>query len=130
MDQKPLVIEETDAGAELVTRFESCMPVQAAFWLRPADENDWNLYIASDQINENAYDLGYGEILRLAQEMRDPNLDPFRVRRIPATSPLAEAARKFNPRFPGKMATRFQDEEFGGSNVNGVYVYPIPIRVS
>jgi len=92
MDQKPLVIEEIDAGAELAARFEKFMAVQTAFWLRPWDDSDWTLHIASDEIDEKTYDLGYGEILRLAQEMKDPNLDRFRVRLIPTSSPLAQAA--------------------------------------
>lgn len=130
MDQKPLVIEETDAGAELVARFEVYMPVQTSFWLRSRDDSDWTLYIASHKIDETTYDLGYGEILRLTQEMKNPNLDPFRVRLIPTNSPLAEAAWGINQRFPGKMATRFQGEEFGGNHADGVYVYPAPVKGS
>lgn len=130
MDQSPLVIEEIDAGTELVEKFGAYMPVKAAFWLKAADEDVWTLYIASDNINERTYDLGYGEVLRLAQEIRNPNLDPFRVRLIPGDDRQAIAAQDLNNRYPGRMGTRFQGKKFGEMFVDGVYVYPHPIKIS
>jgi len=130
MDHSPLVIEEIDVGAELVEKFDRYMPVMAAFWLKAVDEDYWTLYIASDRINEKSFDLGYSEILRLAQEMQNPNLDPFRVTLIPADDPRAVSAQDINRRYPGRIATRFQDKQFGEVSVDGVYVYRTPIRVS
>ena len=95
MDQDSLVIEETDAGAELVRRFHSYMPVEAAFWIRPVDDGRWTLCIVSKEIDEKTYDLGYGEVLRLVQEMKTPYIDPFQVRLLRGDDPLALAAWRF-----------------------------------
>jgi hypothetical protein len=43
VDKNALVIEEIDAGAELIRRFQEFMPVEAAFWLNPSEEGGWAL---------------------------------------------------------------------------------------
>ena len=133
MDQDSLVIEETDAGAELVRRFHSYMPVEAAFWIRPVDDGRWTLCIVSKEIDEKTYDLGYGEVLRLVQEMKETKrayIDPFQVRLLPSDDPLALAALEIHRRYPGNMATRFGGREFGAIAVEGAYIYPASLVAS
>jgi hypothetical protein len=127
MDQGTLVIEETDAGAEIVRRFNSYMPVEAAFWIKSVDDGRWTLYIASNKIDEKTFDLGYGEVLRLAQEMKNPYIDPFKVQLVPADDPLAQAALDIHRRYPGNRATRFGGKAFGGMPVEGAYIYPASV---
>jgi len=124
MDQGSLVIEETEAGAELARRFHSYMPVEVAFWIKPVDDGRWMLCIVSKKIDERTYDLGYGEVLRLAQAMKNPYIDPFHVRLLRADDPLALAALEIQQRYPGNMATRFGGKEFDGIAVDGAYIYP------
>ena len=66
MDQGPLVVEETAAGAEFVRRRDQHFPVKVAFWLKDSEEGHWLLYISSDQINDKTLDSAYGEVLRIA----------------------------------------------------------------
>jgi hypothetical protein len=127
MDRESLVIEEADAGSELVRRFHSSMPVEAAFWIKSVDDGRWTLYIASNRIDEKTFDHGYGEVLRLAQEMNNPYIDPFQVKLVRADDPLALAAREIHRRYPGNLATRFGGKEFGGMAVEGVYIYPASV---
>jgi len=124
MDQGPLVIEETDAGADLVRRLNSSFPIQAAFWVKDSDEGQWYLYIASDQIDDTNLRQAYGEVMRLAGQMATPYLDPFQVKLVSASDPLAQAAIDIHRRFPGTTATRFGGRNFGGMGVDGAYIYP------
>lgn len=124
MDQESLVVEETDAGAELVRRLDKYVPVKVAYWVKLSEEGQWYLYIASEQINDQNLDMHYGEVLRLADEMASAYLDPFRVKLIPTSDPLAQAALDVHRRYPGPMATRFGGKDFGGLAVDGVYIYP------
>ncbi len=124
MDQGPLVKEEIDAGEELARQFNEYLPVKAAFWLKPSDGPYRYLHIASEGINDQNLDVGYGEVLRLANRMRSPYMNPFRVKLLSADNPLARAAAEINERFPGNIATRFEGESFGGIGVEDVYVYP------
>ncbi len=124
MDQGPLVIEQIDAGRRFLAEFQKYLPVRAAFWLREAGAENWDLYIASDQITDDNFDLAYGEVLRIASAARDPWLDPFQVKLIGSADPLAQAAEEVRRRYPGPIATHFNGKTFGGLEVDGVYLYP------
>ncbi len=130
MDQVPLVIEEKDAGAELVRRFHETMPVKAAFWLQTEASSQWYLYIASEAIDDTTLDRGYREVSQLTRSMPTPYLDPFHVKLIGADHPLARAALDIHRRYPGSSATNFDGMSFGGIGVEGVYIYPSTITES
>jgi hypothetical protein len=133
MDQETLVIEDTDAGAELVRGFHAFMPVEAAFWIRTVEDGRWMLCIKSKEIDEKTYDLGYGEVLRLIQEMKENKslyINPFQVRLLRGDDPLALAALEFQRRYPGIKATRFGGKQFGAIAVEGVYIYPASLAAS
>lgn len=118
--------EEIDAGAELTREFDKYRSVKAAFWLKTSDEEQRYLYIASDQINDTNLGVAYGEMLRVANQMQSPYLDPFRVKLICGDDPLAQAAVDIHERFPSPRASRFGGTSFGGLSVDDVYVYPYP----
>jgi hypothetical protein len=100
-----------------------------AFWLKEGEEGEWSLYVASDQITDDNFDVAYGEVLRIAGQLRDPPFDPFQVKLVGADDPLAKAALDINRRYPGPVATRFHGKVFGGLPVEEVYIYPSPIPV-
>jgi hypothetical protein len=129
MDQGPLVIDKIDAGARFLGEFQKYMPVQAAFWLKESDEKEWWLYVASDKITDDNFDVVYGEVFRIAGELRDPLFDPFEVKLLGADDPLAKAALDIHRRFPARMATRFHGKMFGGLLVEEGYIYPSLIPV-
>ena len=129
MDQNPLVIDQTDAGTRFLAEFQKYLPVRAAFWLKESGESGWSLYVASDHITDDNFDVAYGEVLRIAGEIRDPHFDPFQVKLIGLDDPLAKAALDIHRRYPGPVATRFHGKTFGGLPVEEVYIYPSPIPV-
>jgi hypothetical protein len=43
MDQRPLVIDQVDAGARFLGEFQKYAPVQTAFWLKDSDYGNWSL---------------------------------------------------------------------------------------
>jgi hypothetical protein len=129
MDQVPLVIDQIDAGTKFLNEFQKYCPIQVAFWLKETEEGDWSLYVASDQITEDNFDVAYGEVVRIAGQLRDPWFDPFQVKLIEATESLAQAALEIQRRFPGRMPTSFHGKTFGGLSVDEVYIYPSPVPV-
>jgi hypothetical protein len=124
MDQVPLVIEQIDVGTKFLGEFQKYLPIQAAFWLKETEEGDWSLYVVSDQITDDNFDVAYGEVLRIAGQLRDSWFDPFQVKLIGASDPLAQAALEIQRRFPGRMPIRLHGKTFGGVSVDEVYVYP------
>ncbi len=129
MDRGPLVSEETDAGAELVSEFDKFEPIEAAFWLKASDDPFRYLYIAPKR-TETDLRTAYREIVRLTSKMESPYLDPFRVKIVRADHPLVQAAVELNRRFPGRMATRVGGRSFGGISVDEVYVYPTTVAAA
>jgi hypothetical protein len=127
MDQGPLVSAMTDAGAELVRRLNKYFLVQTAFWLKDSEAGQWYLFIASDQIDDSNIDVAYGEVLRVANEIGSPYLDPFQVKPIAASDPLAQAALDIRRRYPGSTATRFGSKNFGGMSIEAAYIYPVSV---
>jgi hypothetical protein len=130
MDQAPLVTEEIEAGAELIRRLDKFLPVQAAFWVKNGEGGPWYLYIASDQVRGGDIDAAYREVLRLAWEMASPYLEALQVKLVPASHPMAQAALEINRRFPGRIPTRFGGSTFGGTGVDGVYIYPASVAAT
>jgi hypothetical protein len=130
MDQGPLVTEKTDAGARFLVEFQNQYPVLAAFWLKDSDYRNWNLYIASEQITDDNFDIAYGEVVRIAGEMQDPWFDMFQVKVIGADDRLAKAAVELQRRYPGRSPARLGSGTFGGVEVDEVYVYPSPLLVA
>ncbi len=124
MDSKSLVIEQTDAGQELVKKLRAYLQVEAAFWLNPAEDGGWQLYLASPEIDKNNFDLAYGEAIRAVRSMKTPYIDPFQIRIIRVCDPLAQAAIELNRKYPGNSATRFRGRTFGGTSVEEVFIYP------
>jgi hypothetical protein len=127
MGQAQLVKEEIDAGAELVREFDKYEPVRVAFWLKASDDAHRYLYLASDRIDDANITEAYGEVLRLASQIDSPYLDPFRVKLLNTSDPLAQAAAEINRRFPSRVATRFGGNSFGGVSTDDVYLYPSPL---
>ncbi len=56
--------------------------------------------------------------------MPDPYFDPFRVKLIETSDPLAQAALEIHRRYPGHKPIRYQDLMFGGTSVEELYLYP------
>ena len=129
MDQGPLVREQIDAGARFLGEFQKYAPVQVAFWLKESDNGEWNLYVASEHITDDNFELAYGEVLRIAGELRDPSFDPFQVKVIGADDSLAKAVLDIHRRYPGRAANRLHGKVYGGLPVEEVYIYPSPIPV-
>lgn len=129
MDQSPLVSEQIDAGARFLRAFGTYVPVQAAFWIKESEEGEWSLYVASDQITDDNFDVAYGEVVRLAGQLQDPWFDPFQVKLIGIHDSLAQAALDIRRRYPGRTPTHIHGKTLGGLGVEEVYVYPLPIPV-
>ena len=122
-------MDQIDAGQEFLEEFEKYAPSRAAFWLKADEDSGWYLYVASDQFSIQNLDAAYGEVLRLGTTIRNPNFDPFQINLITTDDPLAKEAIEINRRFPAKIPTRMRTAKFGGSSVEGLYIYPLGLRI-
>ena len=121
MDQGSLVKEQIDAGTRFLREFGRHIPIVVAFWLKDSENSRWALYIASDRVNDTNYDVAYGEIIRIAGEMKDPNFDPFQVRLLRMGDPMVKAALAAYERRPPKIPFRIRVANFGETGAEDVY---------
>jgi hypothetical protein len=125
-----MVMEERDAGFELVRAFSRYRPVDVAFWLKGADDDRRYLHIASGRVRDEALTEAYTEILRLTQTAELRGVDPFRVKLVNADDPLATAALDFQRRYTEHLMMQVNLGTFGGLNVDELCVYPKPDPVA
>lgn len=130
MDQGPLVNDQIEAGKDFIQRFENYAPVKAAFWLKHAEDGDWSLHVASDEINDTNFDVAYGEVLRVAAAMPEPRIDPFQVKLVVGNESLVRAMEDLQRRSQGRAVTQYYGRLFGDSDVGEVYLYPSRVTTS
>jgi hypothetical protein len=126
VDRAALVIDQLNAGAELVRRVNEEMPVDAAFWLALPDDVDWYLYVAFREAlagDVATFHSAFMLVDRFVTEMDSPYLDPFRIRVVGRDHFFARAAVEMLRKHPTRSVTRIAGP-FGGVYVDGGYLYP------
>jgi len=124
MDQDLLVIEQIDAGADFVRDFNDYVSVSVAWWVNPAESDNLFLYIASDNIDDSNIDVAYREVLRRLSGKRSHWLDPFQVKLVNSSDPIAREAMQIRDRYPAKIPTHYHGSSIGGMSIDGAYIYP------
>ena len=119
MDQGPLVKEQIEAGAKFLDEFHKYAPVCAAFWIKKNEDSPWELYVASEHINEKNTKLTYGEVLRISGMMTDPNFNPFRVTLLPADDPMVKTALDLYKLYPIGRMIKYDGWYFGKMSIEG-----------
>lgn len=124
MDQRILVTEEINAGSDLIQRLNATLPIQAAFWLNDAYEEQWYLYLASDQVTDGTIREGYGRVGDAYFQAPNVYLDLTQVKLVPIDNPLAKEALDTYERYPEYAPTFLRGGTFGGMSIKGGYLYP------
>jgi hypothetical protein len=126
MDQEPLVAIQIDAGQRLLTEFEKYAPVKSAVWLREPDGGRWYLNIVSTAVSPGSTRDAYGEVLKIVGGMKEPKLDPFRVRVIASEDPAAGWIEELS-RHTGTTPPPWREL---GVTAEDAYFYALPSTVS
>jgi hypothetical protein len=122
-----MVSEQIEAGARFLREFEKYAPVQSAFWLKDSEAGTWWLYVASDQITDDNFDLAYGEVVRITGVLRDPWFDVLQVKVLGQDHALAKAALELQQRYPSRTPIHLHGKTVGGVTLDEVHVYPSPL---
>jgi hypothetical protein len=131
MDQIPLVEEQIADGRRFLARLgEVGFPVTAAAWVRETERWRPHLYVVTPLEDEGSGDA-YVQLFALMRQMPQPfSLDPlFDVMALGRHEPLAEALLDLQRRHPGRSSFHFGGTQFGGVEVEDVYLYP-PVAVA
>lgn len=124
MGQESLVNEQIDAGETFLRDFNDYVSIAVAFWINPADSEDWLLYIASTEINDGNMRAAYGEVLRRIANNRNQWLDAFQIKLLNSSDPLAVEVIEIRNRYPLKIPTRYNGSSIAGLAIDDAYIYP------
>ena len=124
MGQESLVNEQIDAGENFLRDFNDYVSIAAAFWINPADSEDWFLYLASTEINDENIRAAYGEVLRRIGSNRKQWLDVFQIKLLNSSNPLAAEVVEIRNRYPLKIPARYNGSSIAGLAIDGAYIYP------
>jgi hypothetical protein len=128
VDQGSLVKEQIAAGNRFLREFDRYAPVVVAFWLKDSESGRWSLYVASNGVNDANYDIAFGEVIRIAGEMKDRDFDPFQVRLLQMGDPMVKAAIAAYSDRPPKIPFVIHVASFGGIAAEEVYFIQGPTR--
>lgn len=124
MGEEFLVSEQIDAGADFVRDFNEYVPVSVACWVIPAGSEHALLYIASDDIDDSNFDVAYGEVLRKLSGKKSQWLDPFQIKVVNTSDPIAQDAIEIRDRYPAALVTRYGGSSIGGMSIDHACIYP------
>lgn len=123
MGEEILVNDQIEAGADFVRDFNDLFAVSLAFWVVPAETDSRYLYIASDDIDDSNFDVAYREVVRRLRGRRNPWLDPFQVRLVNSTEPIAVDAMRIRDQHLAPLGVRYGGS-LGRMTIDAAYIYP------
>jgi hypothetical protein len=132
MDQVPLVADQIEGGRKLVELLaDSGFPVAAACWVKEDKESRWYLFLVSPLVDEHGPREAYRRLIPLLEKQQEPLLvDPFEVKLIGPSEPLAKGIADAQRRVGRKVTPRYQDV-LGDVYVEAAYLYlPIGVKAS
>jgi hypothetical protein len=128
MDQVTLVTERVDEGRKLLKRLaQAGVEITTACWLKTHDDGEWYLYIATPLTDEDPI-KAYRRVHLIIRDMPGPHwIDPFDVKLVSPTSPVAKTALEIRRRFPTKdvMHSVYRRPEESELGTEEAYVYPL-----
>jgi hypothetical protein len=128
MDQGPLVAMQLEDGQRLLDRLAAeGVEVTAAFWAKESEYGEWYLYLVTPLVGENGVTrAAYRRVIAVTDALRRQGFefDPFEVKAIGPSDPIAKAAVAARDRSPGRRLTRFRGSRLGELDVEEAYIYP------
>ncbi len=124
MAQELLVAEQIEAGKKFVRDFCDYATVSAAFWVNPPDSEEWYLYIAFDGNGGTSIRNAYEEVIKRLGSLRNPWLDPFRIKLVKTADPVAQDAIEFRDYYSVDYPIPYNRSSLGGMSIDGAYIYP------
>ncbi len=125
MDQSTLVEDQIDDGRRFVERFAADgNPVQAAFWVKTAEEGLWFLYVATDIVERVGPAAAYRAVHASLQKLGESWVFSSEIKVVSPNNPIAKDVLAVTARHPGRLATRFGGKTLGSMAVDQTYIYP------
>lgn len=124
MDQSTLVEDQIDDGRRFVERFAADgNPVQAAFWVKTAEEGLWFLYVATEIVDREGPAAAYRAVHAALRKLGESWVPSSEIKVISPNNPVTQDVLAVMARHPGRLATRFGGKTLGSIAVEQTYIY-------
>ena len=127
MGQTQLVMDEVEAGANLIRAMNHFAAIKVAFWLKVDEEDDRHLYLASERFDLNNRPRAYEELTRIMDRNPSMFIDPLKISLIGGDDRWAVAAQQINDQFADRLGTRLRAVVLGDQSISDAYIYPSPL---
>ena len=126
MDQATLVGPQIDDVTKLVDQLRrDGFDVKAAFWLYTSEADQWYLYIASDEVDQQGLFEAYKAVGRAMRQLPDLRIDPFQVKLVAPDDPVAKAVIDFLAKRQTRVPARIRGTRLGEILIEDAYLYNI-----
>lgn len=124
MDSELLVESELKDGQVLINQLaKDNFEVAVAFWARNAEDDPWQLYIASPCVDENRLGLASKRVFESLGKLFDPWITPLDIKLINEANPIARDAVQLRLR-SSSPPSRVRVKQLGTLSNLEVYIYP------
>ena len=125
MDSNALVDHQIHAGRRLILQLSrDGFVVDAAFWVKTADEGIWFLFIASPVVEERGLAGAYRALQASIQHLQGIPMSLSDVKLVGRGNPITMDVLGVLKRHNGRLATRFEGKQLGGMTIEDAYIYP------
>jgi hypothetical protein len=125
MDTVTLVGNQVNDGLKLLDRLQQEeIPVKAACWVKPAEEDRWSLYISTPLVEQAGPLAAYRKVYGCLRSLESLWITDSDIKLIGENHPITKDVLDLTRRYPGRVPTRSRRPFLGGVAVEEVYIYP------
>jgi hypothetical protein len=125
VDQSTLVENQIYDGRRFIERFAADgNTVQAAFWVKTAEEGLWFLYVATELIDRVGPAAAYRGVHASLRKLGETWVSSSEIKVVSPNNPIAKDVLAIMGRHPGRLAIVFGGKTLGSMAVEQVYIYP------
>ena len=125
MDQSTLVDDQINDGRRFIERFAADgNPVEAAFWVKTAEDGIWFMYVVTELIDRLGPAAAYRAVHAAMQKLGESWVSSSEIKVIGLNNPIAKDVLAVMARHPGRLATRFGGKTLGSTAFEQTFLYP------
>jgi hypothetical protein len=131
MDTELLVDDQIEDGrVRLQNIVGAGFKIDVAFWVKPAEDALWRLYIASAGFSQGDRGDAHAAVYDILDRIPGISISPSDITLLNPASPAAKAAAELRDRTSAKSPRVYHEKRFGDRSAKEAYVYPpIDIRL-
>jgi hypothetical protein len=126
MDQNPLVNEYRVMGETIASKCaEAGIDVTAAFWVKPSEDGQWYLYLASRDVEDRGLREAFRRVFAALDQINPPpQIDTLvDLKLIGATNPITKDILSIQSRYPAPLSTWYRGRQLGKMAIDEAYLY-------